>query len=228
MSVRQGLLALSMGLAIAVGPAFAQDDGEGSAQVEGSVPADAPAAEAGVGMDEGADPAEFSRELRTVEEDVSQLKERVFRSKATLQLLKELVIEGAASGSRVRIWHINKLGGAYTMESVQYFLDGKNVFTKADPNGSLDTIREIEIHEQTLPPGEHNLQVTLLLRGSGYKIFSYLSTYQFRVQSSYTFDLDEGLMSTIRVVTDSRGGLRNFVERPTIQYDERVEGIREE
>ena len=36
---------------------------------------------------------------RDVEEQVDGLKERVFRSKATLQLLKEIVIQGASTGA---------------------------------------------------------------------------------------------------------------------------------
>ncbi len=173
------------------------------------------------------DAVELRRELRTVEEDVSNLKERVFRSKATLKLLKELVVDGVATGSRVVVWHINRLGGGYSMESAQYFLDGKNVFSKVDPGGTLDTVREIKVHEQTLPPGQHSLQVNYVLRGKGYKVFSYLSSYQFKVQSSYTFEIEDGKRSVVRVIADSRGGLRNFVERPTVLYDERDETIRE-
>jgi hypothetical protein len=126
------------------------------------------------------------------------------------------------------LWHINKLGGGYSMESVQYFLDGKNVFSKVDPGGTLDSVREIKVHEAAVPPGTHNLQVNLVLRGRGYKVFSYLRTYQFKVQSSYSFKVEDGKVSLIRVVSDNRGGLRNFVERPTIQYDERKETFREE
>jgi hypothetical protein len=172
--------------------------------------------------------ADFGRELRTVEEDVSNLKERVFRSKATLKLLKELVVDSAISGSRLAIWHVNKLGGGYSMESAQYFIDGKSVFTKVEPGGTLDTVREIKVAEQTVPAGTHTLQVNLVLRGKGYKVFSYLRSYQFKVTSSYTFKVEEGRISVIRVIADSRGGLRNFVERPTIQYDERTESYREE
>ena len=75
---------------------------------------------------------DLHRELRTVEEQVSDLKERVFRSKATLELLKELVLDAAASGSRVVLWHINELGAGYSVESVQYFLDGKSVYSRVD------------------------------------------------------------------------------------------------
>ncbi len=170
----------------------------------------------------------LNRELRTVEEEVNNLKERVFRSKATLQLLKELVVEGATGGSRVSIRHFNEMSKNYTIESLQYFLDGKNVFTKVDPGGELTFVKEMKIHEQTLPPGPHSLQVRMVLRGNGSGLFSYLRTYQFNVQSSYQFEVEEGKVSVLKVLADSRGGLRDFTERPTIRYEERSDVIREE
>jgi hypothetical protein len=227
-------LTLAFGLVL-VGPAHAQDDGEGSAQVETSASADqldSSTPEANSSEDEEIDDefqsVQFGRELRTVEEDVNHLKERVFRSKATLQLLKELVIEGATVGSRVAVWHVNRLGGSYSMEAVKYFLNGKNVFTKVDPGGTLDTVRELKVHEQTVPPGTHNLQMSMVLRGKGYQIFSYLRTYQFNVQSSYSFRVEDGRLTLVRVIAESSGGLKNFVERPTVSYDERSESLREE
>ncbi len=235
-------LALSLSTPVV---AHAQD-GEGAAQIEGATasaetspeeeaagPAQGEAGEAEVGEEtpeqaEERERVQLGRELRTVEEDVNHLKERVFRSKATLQLLKELVVEGATVGSRVSVWHVNRLGGSYSMEAVKYFLDGKNVFTKVDPGGSLDANRELKVHEQAVPPGTHNLQMTMVLRGKGYKIFSYLRTYQFNVQSSYSFRVEDGRTTLVRVIAESRGGLRNFVERPTVRYDEQNEIIREE
>ncbi len=184
------------------------------------------AAEAAAEAEEAARSA-YNRELRTVEQEVGRLKERVFRSKATLQLLKELVIEGSTLGSRVVLWHINKMGAAYTMESIQYFLDGKNVFTRVDPNGSLDQRREIKLHEQTIPPGSHSLQVHMVLRGSGFGVFSYLKTYSFKVHSSYTFAIEDGKQTTVRVIANERSG-KTFVERPSVRYEVSAEGLREE
>lgn len=175
-----------------------------------------------------ADTEDFSKELRTVEEEVNGLKERVFRSKATLQLLKELVVEGASSGARIVVWHLNQMGKGYAMESVQYFLDGKNIYTKVDPGGQLAAVKEMKIHEQSVPPGTHNLQVKMVLRGAGYGVFSYLRTYQFNVQSSYAVKVQDGRASVVRVIADSRGGLRNFVDRPTVRYEERSDTLREE
>ncbi len=226
MGLGTGLLLLAAVASVA--PAYGQDPA--AAAVSETT---APASESPTTAEADAEEAEqaaadFRRELRTVEEDVSNLKERVFRSKATLKLLKELVIDSALTGSRMVLWHVNKLGGGYSMESVQYFLDGKNVFNKVDPGGTLDTVREIKVSDATIPSGNHTLQVNMVLRGKGYKVFSYLRSYQFKVTSSYVFNLEEGKITTLRVMADSKGGLRNFVERPTIQYDERAETIREE
>lgn len=234
---------LAVGL-VAAAPALAQD-GEGTAQIEGAASADQTPEEEVAAESESDEPSadedaedeapteeegrvQLGRELRTVEEDVNELKERVFRSKATLQLLKELVVEGATVGSRVSIWHVNRLGGSYSMEAVKYFLDGKNVFTKVDPSGSLDANRELKVHEQAVPPGTHNLQTTMVLRGKGFRIFSYLRTYQFNVQSSYSFRVEDGRTTLVRVIAESKGKLKNFVERPNVRYDEQNQIIREE
>lgn len=181
-----------------------------------------------VSTDASPPPEALARELSTVEEEVTSLKERVFRSKATLELLKELVVDPAVSGSRLVLWHENDLGGAYQLVSAQYFIDGRSVYNRVDPTGGLDASRELLVAEQTLPPGSHTLQVNLVLRGEGYKLFSYLRDYQFTVSSSYAFDIEEGRASVLRVSAESRGGLRSFEERPTVRYDERIENYSEE
>lgn len=198
-------------------PGFAQDP-EGAAD-------EAPVEEDADVMSE----AELSRELLTVEEEVKRLKERVFRSKATLQLLKELVIEGATLGSRIAIWHVNRMGPAYTMESIDYYLDGKSIFRRVDPSGSLDELREVKVHEQTVPPGAHQVEVNLVLRGSGFGVFSYLRTYSFKVQSSYSVDVDDGNLVNLRVIADERSGLsRTFMDRPYVEYDVANDDLRDE
>ena len=165
--------------------------------------------------------SEYNRELRTVEQDVDRLKERVFRSKATLELLKELVLEGASQGSQVVIWHMDKLGSGYSLQSIQYFLDGKNIFAKTDPTGGLDSAREIKLLQQALPPGTHNLNVNMVLRGNGFGVFSYLQTYSFKVTSSFSFKVEDGRQTTVRVTAGEKGGaLRSYVDRPNVTYAE--------
>ncbi|MCO4744420.1 MAG: dihydrolipoamide acetyltransferase [Proteobacteria bacterium] len=201
--------------------ALAQDEG-------GLSDGDSAAAEPEL-PDAAATERSFNRELRTVEQDVTRLKERVFRSKATLQLLKELVVEGASLGSRVVIHHVNEMGPSYTMESIQYFLDGRNVYNNADFEDGLDHLRDMKVHEQSVPPGPHTLQVQYSLRGNGFGIFSYLRTYSFKVQSSFEFEVDDGMATSVRVIADEHKGLtRTFMDRPNVKYMPDTQPIRSE
>lgn len=170
--------------------------------------------------------AEFNRELLTVEQQVDSLKERVFRSKATLQLLKEIVIEGSSSGARATIWHVNKLSGAFRLESVQYLLDGQSKFSKADPSGSLDQSREFKIHDGAVPPGNHNLSVDLKIRPTGAGVFTYARDYEINVRSTYAFAAELGKSCTVRSVVSDRGGVVNsFEERAKVDFELKCERI---
>ncbi len=170
--------------------------------------------------------AEFNRELLTVEQQVDSLKERVFRSKATLKLLKEIVIEGSSSGARATIWHVNKLSGAFRVESVQYLLDGQSKFSKADPGGSLDQNREFKIHDGAVPPGNHSLSVDLKIRPTGAGVFTYARDYEINVRSSYAFAAELGKTCTVRAVLSDRGGVVNsFEERAKVDFELKCERI---
>jgi hypothetical protein len=167
-------------------------------------------------------PADFNRALLTIEEQVNGLKERVFRSKATLQLLKEIVIQGSSSGSRGRVIHVNKLGRSYTIESISYYLDGQVKFSKVDLSGGLGAHREMSIFDGPLPPGDHNLSVHLKLRGNGFGVFSYVSNYVFNVQASTAFTAEDGKSCRVKALIDERGGIgRSFTERPSVKFETR-------
>jgi hypothetical protein len=195
---------LTAALAFAAGPVWAQDAAPSSD-------------EAAAG---GASASDFNRALRTVEEDVHELKEQVFRSKATLQLLQEIVVQGSATGARSTIWHENKLGKGYTVESIRYFLDGQPKFTKVDTTNGLDDLAEVKVFEGAVPPGSHQLVVNMRLRGSGYGVFSYVKQVQLTVQATTTFTAEEGKSCAVRAVLDERKGLgRSFTERPAVQFE---------
>lgn len=188
----------------------------GSKAVEAVVEAAGPEAAAASGG------TGFNRELLTIEEQVHTLKEQVFRAKATLQLLKEIVIAADSSGSRATIMHVNKLGKGYVVESVSYFLDGQGKFAKADPTGELDNNKEFKVFDGAIPPGNHQLTVNMKLRGNGFGIFSYVKDYNFDVQSSTAFVAEEGKSCSVKVITNERGGIgRSFTERPNVSFETR-------
>lgn len=173
-----------------------------------------------LGGDETLSSGEFNKRLLTVEEKVNSLKEQVFRSKATLQLLKEIVVQGSTSGARAVIWHVNELGATYAVQSVSYFLDGTSIYSKAAVDGSLNKTREFKLHDGAISSGNHTLSVSMILRGNGFGVFSYVDRYTFNVQSSYAFTAEDGKSCEVWVRLRERKGIgRSFIERPAVEYD---------
>ena len=172
---------------------------------------------------------DYNRDLLTIEEQVNGLKERVFQSKATLQLLKEIVVQGSSSGSRGKITHVNKLGRSYSIESISYYLDGQGKFSKVDTSGALSAQKQLAIFDGPIPPGNHNLTVHLKLRGNGFGVFNYVSNYVFNVQASTAFTAEDGKSCRVKAVIDERGGFtRSFTERPSVKFETRCMRLAED
>lgn len=172
---------------------------------------------------------DFDGRMGTMEEQVNTLKEQVFRSKATLQLLREIVIQGGSTGARSTVYHINDLGPGYTVESVAYYLDGQSIFAKQDPTGGLDNATELKIWDGAIPPGSHTLSVNMVLKGNGYGVFNYVDGYTFKVSSNYAFVADEGEQTAVRVTVDEKKGpWVRYDERPTVDYELQTISIRDE
>ena len=167
--------------------------------------------------------AEDSNELkvRTLEERVSDLKERIFRTKARLMNLQEMVIGGdVTSGAKAVLVHRNEMGSSFYLESASYALDGAPIYTKTDQKGDLEKRDEVEIFNGRIVPGSHQISVQLTYRGHGYGVFKYLDGYRFKVQSSYSFAAEPGKVNTIRVVGFEKGGITTELkDRPAIRYD---------
>lgn len=208
------VLALGVGL---WAPAFAQ---QGPATASSSAPkaasASAPAGTSAQTADEA-----FNTRAKTLEEQVVDLKEKIFRSKARLQLLQESVLGGDIStGARAVLVHHNEMGDSFVLESVAYALDGAPILTRTDVNGDLAGRKELEVFNGRIVPGQHQVAVKLVYRGHGYGVFSYLEGYRFKVQSSYTFNAEPGKVTTVRVVGFEKGGLStDLQDRPAVRYD---------
>jgi hypothetical protein len=171
----------------------------------------------------GADDTEHAIKLRGLEERVNDLKERIFRSKARLILLRETVLNGVISGAKAVIVHRNEMGSSFALESVAYALDGAPIYNKTDAHGDLDEKEEIELFNGSIVPGNHNLSVFMVYRGNGYGVFSYLKGYQFKIKSSYAFTAEEGKVTTVKIVGYEKGGITtDLKDRPAIRYDVEV------
>jgi hypothetical protein len=204
------LLALLLVVSSAVSAA---ESAPGTTQVTATPP--------GAAGNQTADEA-FNSRVKTIEEQVADLKEKIFRTKARLLLLQETVLGGdLSSGARAVLYHRNEMGSSFVLESVAYTLDGAPIFTKVDQNGDLQ--KEVEIFNGRIVPGQHQVTVRLVYRGHGFGVFSYLEGYKFKVQSNYTFNADPGKLTTLKVVGYEKGGFTtDLKDRPAVRYDTEV------
>ena len=192
-----------------------------------SAPADEPAASAS--EPEQPPPAEGSAisepgahtvRLRELEQRVNELKERVFRSKARLNLLKETVLHGVIAGSRAIIRHKNEMGSAFRLVQLIYAVDGTQILSKGGEDGGLDGKREFQVFSGSIVPGNHTISVQMVFQGHGYGIFSYLKGYRFTVKSSHTFTAGEGRQTVITVRAYEKGNVTTELkDRPAIKFE---------
>jgi hypothetical protein len=169
------------------------------------------------------DDSERALKLRELEERVGDLKERIFRSKARLLLLRETVLSGVIAGSKAVLIHRNEMGSSFTLEQISYSLDGAPLLNRTDTDGKLDEQEELELYSGSIVPGNHTLSVMLRYRGNGYGVFSYLKGYEFKVTGSFAFTAEEGKVITVKSVGYEKGGFTTDIkDRPSIRYDTEV------
>ena len=157
-----------------------------------------------------------------MEEQVNDLKEKVFRTKARLLLLQESVLGGGSvsQGAKAVIVHRNEMGSTFYLESAAYALDGAPIYTKVDVEGDLDKKEEFEIFNGHIVPGQHQIAVKLQFRGHGFGLFSYVEGYKFKVQQSNTFEAEPGKVTTVKIVAYEKGGVTtDLKDRPAIRLD---------
>ena len=166
---------------------------------------------------------ELNQQLLSVEEQVDSLKEQVFRAKATLQLLQEIVATEPTGGSAAAFWYANKTGGSYTVERLAVLLDGQARFSKDDAAGELTAAKELKVAEGPLSPGEHTVTYEVRLRPTGYGLFKYAKNYALDVRSSYPFKVDVGKTCTVTGVLKEKSAAQKFEDRAAFDYELRCE-----
>jgi hypothetical protein len=163
----------------------------------------------------------YGDRLDTLQADVDTLKDKVFRSKARLALLKETVLRGVMAGSRIIVVHRNLMGSGFRLVHVAYILDGAQIYARTDETGSLDSEDEVIVYDGNLPPGPHNVTVELTYQGHGFGVFSYLSGYTFESRSSHSFDAPENGALKLASIGFERGNITTEMKnRPSVSWQE--------
>ena len=185
----------------------------------GAASTTASAAPTGAPQDEA-----FDLKVKGLEEQVNDLKEKVYRTKARLLLLQETVLGGdITSGAKAVLYHRNEMGSSFFLESVQYAFDSSPIYSKVDVDGDLDKREEFEIFNGRIQPGNHQISVKLQYRGHGFGVFSYLDGYKFKIQSSYTFNAEGGKVTSVKIVGYEKGGITaELKDKPAVRYDVEV------
>jgi hypothetical protein len=161
----------------------------------------------------------YTVRLRSLEKNVNELKEQIFRTKARLNLLKETVLGGVIGASRAIIKHKNDMGSSFRLIQAVYALDGVQIYSKSDDSGRLAEMLEFDVYNGAIQPGSHTLSVKMLYQGNGFGVFSYLKGYKFTVHSSHTFVAGESKTTAISVVGYEKGNITtNLQDRPAVDF----------
>ena len=164
-------------------------------------------------------PPAYDMKLRELEEKVVGLKEKIFKSRTRLLLLREQILHNVIAEARSVIIHRNEMGSAFTLEQVLYYLDNDKIYYQDNRDGVLDEKKEFEIFNGNVLPGNHMISVELVYRGNG-TLFSYIDGYLFKIRSNYTFYASKGRITRVKVVGYERGGITTDLEqKPYVRYE---------
>ena len=191
----------------------------GTATPGTATPAGAPAADAIDPTKVAPEQMPDSLRIRRLEQRVAALKERAWRSKARIGMLKESVLGGGV-GSQALVTHNNDMGSSFRLVKLVYSLDGTQVFARTDEAAeNLYKTKKFEIYAGPITPGSHALSVLAVYRGNGYGVFKYLNKYTFQVRSSHTFNALEGRATKVDASGFEKGGATTPLEqRPSIEF----------
>jgi len=179
----------------------------------------APAEAGAPGATGGAESGAYTVKLRSLEKNVNELKEQIFRTKARLNLLKETVLGGSIGASRAIIHHKNEMGSSFRLIKAAYALDGVQIYSKTDDTGALADMQDFDVYNGAIQPGSHTLSVALTYQGNGFGVFSYLKGYKFNVKSSHTFVAGDSKTTNITVVGYEKGNITTQLsDKPAVDF----------
>lgn len=173
----------------------------------------------GVASDDGAGGQAYDLRVKELETRIDDLKDKVFRSKSRIVLLKETLLGNKLGGSGAIVSLQNNMGNRFELVRLAFVIDGKSTERRANRDGSLSGKESIEFYNGAMGPGPHELLVQLEYKGKS-SVFSYFNNYTFTLQQRCKFSVDEGMQTTVDLVAFQGGNITTPVdERPEIRCD---------
>ncbi len=161
----------------------------------------------------------YGDRLDGIEGEVAALKDKIFRSKARLAVLRDTVMSGVMAGGRVIVAHRNLMSSGFRLVRASVILDGAQIYARSDDTGALDQEDELPIFDGNLPPGPHEVTIELTYQGQGYGAFSYLKGYTFKSASTHSFAVGESGQFKLVSKGFERGNLTTEMkDRPAVEW----------
>lgn len=158
----------------------------------------------------------YDQELKDLQKQLALLRERVIETKSRILTYGERVSRGFTAGTRLLMRNENALGKDFVLESVTYYLDGHQVYSKKyDGDAASDTT----VYKGSILPGKHKVDMEVTLRADD-GMFDFSHKAKLKYTTSEYFTANEGKQLNVQVRFFDKGGfLAKVEERPGISFE---------
>lgn len=159
----------------------------------------------------------YEQELSDLQKQLALLRERVIETKSRIITYGERVSRGFTAGTRVLMKSENQLGDDFALESVTYYLDGHQIYSKRydGEQASVDTT----VYKGSILPGKHKIDMEIVLRADD-GLFDFSRKARLKYTTSEYFTANEGKQLSIKIRMFDKGGLfAKAEERPGISFE---------
>ncbi len=160
----------------------------------------------------------YDYRLRELEERIVGMKERIFKTKTRLLLLRERILNDVIAEAKAVIMHRNEMGPSFKLVRLIYHLDGEKIYYQDKSSGTLATKKQFEIYSANVLPGDHILSVEMVYRGDS-SVFTYLKDYLFKLRANFTFYATKGKITNVQAIGFKKGDITwELTKRPSIKF----------
>lgn len=162
--------------------------------------------------------SQYDSKLRELEEKVVGLKERIYKTKTRLLLLKERILNDVIAEAKAVIVHADEMGPSFKLQRVIYHLDGEKIYYQDENSGSLEGKERFEVYSANVLPGNHVVSVEMTYRGDS-SVFTYMKDYVFKLRANFTFYATKGKITRVESVGYKKGDITwDLMKRPSITF----------
>jgi hypothetical protein len=158
----------------------------------------------------------YDQELKDLQKQLALLRERVIETKSRIITYGERVSRGFTAGTRVFMRNEDALGDDFKLESVTYYLDGHQVYSKKYGG---EEIGDATVYKGSILPGKHKIDMEVTLRADE-GLFDFSHKAKLKYTTSEYFTANEGKQLNIKVRFFDKGGVFTAIEeRPGISFE---------